>query len=59
MYTEPHPLIADLQAWNLEAGNLNIHYVPGACARNVSKLHFYFTKDYFNIIIVFVGDNDF
>ena len=40
------------------AGNLNIHYVPGACARHVSNLQFYFTKDYFDIIIIFVGEND-
>ena len=49
-------LIADSQARNLEAGNLNILSLPGACVRHV--YNFIPPKDIFDIIILFVGGND-
>ena len=49
-------LIADSQARNLEAGNLNILSLPGACVRHV--YNFIPPKGLFDIIILFVGGND-
>ena len=49
-------LIADSQARNLKAGNLNILSLPGACVRHV--YNFIPPKDIFDIIILFVGGND-
>ena len=49
-------LIADSQARNLEAGNLNILSLPGACVRHV--YNFIPPKDNFDIIVLFVGGND-
>ena len=49
-------LIADSQARKLEAGNLNILSLPGACVRHV--YNFISPKDIFDIIILFVGGND-
>ena len=47
-------LIADSQARNLEAGNLNILSLPGACARHV--YHFITPKDIFDIMIFLLGE---
>ena len=47
-------LIADSRS--LEAGNVNILSLPGACVRHV--YNFVPHKDIFDIIILFVGGND-
>ena len=47
-------LIVDSQAKNLEAGNLNILSLPGACVRHV--YNFIPPKGLFDIIILFVGE---
>ena len=49
-------LITDSLARNLEAGNLNILFLPGACVRHV--YNFIPPKDSFDIIVLFFGGND-
>ena len=49
-------LIADSQARNLEAGNMNILSLLGACVRQ--GYIFIPPKHIFNIIILLVGEND-
>ena len=49
-------LMADSPERNLEAGNVNILSLPGACVRHV--YNFVPHKDIFDIIILFVGGND-